>query len=238
MDARQALQAVTLLARGSADDPHAEELLRHALPGAADLITGMQAPVETLTIIFNAIPHPTVILAPAAAALCQRILNLLPASTEPAVRAYWLHNLGIRLAGLGRLAEALTADKEAVTIRRELAAASPDRYRPDLARSLNSLGVSFWELGRPAGALPVTEEAVAIFRALAGRQPGSLPPRPRRIAGQPRHLVLGAGPPGRGPAGHRGSRRDPPGAGRRQPGPLPPRPRPLASARARIRRHS
>ncbi len=55
LDARQALQAVTLLARGSADDPHAEELLRHALPGAADLITGMQAPVETLTIIFNAI---------------------------------------------------------------------------------------------------------------------------------------------------------------------------------------
>ena len=46
LDARQALQAVTLLARASADDPHAEELLRQALPGTADLITGMQAPAE------------------------------------------------------------------------------------------------------------------------------------------------------------------------------------------------
>jgi hypothetical protein len=90
LDARQALQAVTLLARASADDPHAEELLRQTLPGTADLITGTQAPLETLTTIFNAIPDQTVILAPAAAALCQRILNLLPASTEPAVRAYWL----------------------------------------------------------------------------------------------------------------------------------------------------
>jgi len=44
--------------------------------------------------IVNAIPGQTVVLAPAAAALCQRILNPLPASTGLAVRAYWLHNLG------------------------------------------------------------------------------------------------------------------------------------------------
>jgi hypothetical protein len=97
---------VTLLARASADDPHAGELLRQALPGTAGLITGMQASVEALMTIVNAIPPQTVVLAPAAAALCQRILNVLPASTGPAVRAYWLHNLGIRLTGLGRPAEA------------------------------------------------------------------------------------------------------------------------------------
>jgi hypothetical protein len=50
--------------------------------------------VETLTTIVNAIPGQTGVLAPAAAALCQRILNLLPVSTGLAVRAYWLHNLG------------------------------------------------------------------------------------------------------------------------------------------------
>jgi len=171
LDARQALQAVTLLARASADDPHAEELLRQALPGTADLITGMHAPVETLTTIFNAIPDQTVILAPAAVGLCQRILNLLPASTEPAVRAYWLQNLGIRLAELGRPAEALPVSQEAVTIHRELAAASPDRYRPDLAGSLTNLGVRLWALGRPAEALPVTEEAVVIRRELAAASP-------------------------------------------------------------------
>jgi tetratricopeptide (TPR) repeat protein len=171
LDARQALQAVTLLARASAEDPHAEDLLRQALPGTADLITGMQAPVEALMTIVNAIPHPTVVLAPAAAALCQRILSLLPASAGPAVRAYWLHNLGGRLAGLGRPAEALPPAEEAVAMYRELAAASPDRYRPDLARSLGNLGVSFWELGRPADALPVTQEAVAMFRELAAASP-------------------------------------------------------------------
>ena len=143
LDARQALQAVMLLARASADDAHAEELLRQALPGTADLITGMQAPLEALMTIVNAIPDQTVILAPAAAALCQRILSLLPPSTEAAVRAYWLRNLAIRLAGLGHPAKALPVTGEAATMYRELAAANPDRYRPDLARSLSNLGVRF-----------------------------------------------------------------------------------------------
>ena len=92
----------------SADDAHAGELLRQALPGTADLITGMQAPRAALMTIVNAIPDQTVILAPAAAAaLCQRILSLLPASAELAVRAYCPRNLVIRLGGLGHPAEAL-----------------------------------------------------------------------------------------------------------------------------------
>jgi hypothetical protein len=51
---------------------------------------------------------------------------------------------------------------EAVTIRRELAAANPDRYRPDLAASLDNLGVMFSELGRPADAEAAQREAQAI----------------------------------------------------------------------------
>ena len=171
LDARQALQAATLLARASSDHPHAEELLRQALPSVADLITGGPAPAETLTMIYNAIPYPTVVLAPVAAALCQRILRLLPADTEPAIRANWLTNLGIWFSALGRPAEALPAEQEAVAIYRELAAASPDRYRPDLASSLSSLGFGFSELGRPAEGLPVSEEAVAMFRELAAATP-------------------------------------------------------------------
>jgi hypothetical protein len=118
LDARQALQAVTLLARASADDPHAEELLRQTLPGTADLITGISAPRDTLATIVNAIPKATVILAPAAAALCQRILDLLPSGSEPPVRAYWLHNLSLRLGALGHPAEALAAEQQAIAIRR------------------------------------------------------------------------------------------------------------------------
>ena len=44
----------------------------------------------------------------------------------------------LRLAGLGRREEALAASTEAVAIRRELAAARPDAFTPDLAGSLNN----------------------------------------------------------------------------------------------------
>ena len=43
---------------------------------------------------------------------------------------------------------------------RELAAASPDRYRPDLATSLTNLGVTFSKLGRDAEAAAASDEAV------------------------------------------------------------------------------
>ena len=138
-----------------------------------------------------------------------------------------LDNLGVRFSELGRPADALPVTQEAVTIRRELAAANPDRYRPDLARSLDNLGVRFSELGRPADALPVTEEAVTDYRELAAANPDRYRPDLARLTVQPRHPVLGAGPPGRRPARHRGSRHHPPRTGRRQPRPLPPRPRPL-----------
>ena len=167
LDSRQARRAVTLLARASSDDPDAEALLSQTLPDVADFIAGLDAPRETLTAIYNAVPNLTVILAPAAVTLVRQIMALLPADSGPAVRTYWLSVLGLRLSELGRPADALPVTEEAVAMYRELAAASPDRYRPDLARSLTNLGVQFSELGRPADALPVTEEAVAMYRELA-----------------------------------------------------------------------
>jgi len=97
LDARQGVRAVALLARASSDYPEAENLLSHVLPNVADLIADMDAPAEVLTAILNAIPYPTVILAPAAVSLGQRITNDLPVGTEPAVKAYWLSTLGSRL---------------------------------------------------------------------------------------------------------------------------------------------
>jgi len=171
LDARQALRAVTLLARASSDYVEAEELLSQTLPTVADLIGDMQAPAETLIAIFNAIPYPTVTLAPAAVTLGQRITSRLPAGTEPAVRAYWLSNLGLRLSELARPGDALNAEQEAVTVYRELAAANPKRYRTDLAATLNNLSAAFSQLGRPAEALPAAEEAAAIRRELAVADP-------------------------------------------------------------------
>jgi len=82
-----------------------------------------------------------------------------------------VNNLGEHLDHLGRPAAALPVTEEAVAIRRELAAANPDKYRPGLAASLLTLGPVLSELGHPAAALPVTEEAVAIRRELAAANP-------------------------------------------------------------------
>jgi hypothetical protein len=49
--------------------------------------------------------------------------------------------------------------EEAVAIRRELAAANPDRYRPDLARSLRVLSQALEKLGRTAEASAARREA-------------------------------------------------------------------------------
>ena len=48
---------------------------------------------------------------------------------------------------MGRPADALQPAQKAVTIYRKLAAAMPDRYRPNLASSLNNLADSSEALG-------------------------------------------------------------------------------------------
>jgi hypothetical protein len=163
LDSRQARRAVTLLARAAADDPEAEALLSQTLPDVAGFIVGLDAHRETLTAIFNAIPYPTVILAPAAAALAQQIMALLPADSTPAVRAYWMSTLGLRLSEVGRPADALPVIEEAVTMYRELATATPDRHRPDLALSLTNLADVLAALGQHADADAARYEA-AEFR--------------------------------------------------------------------------
>jgi hypothetical protein len=63
-----------------------------------------------------------------------------------------LTNLGIWLSTLGRPAQALPVTEEAVAIYRELAAAAPDRYRPDLAASPGNLADALLALKRTTAA--------------------------------------------------------------------------------------
>jgi tetratricopeptide (TPR) repeat protein len=174
LNGRQALNAVTLLARASADDTDAEEMLSRLLPNVARNLNDLNAPLEILMAIFNVIPYPTITLASVAVAISQRIITLLPQDTPLVVRAYLLHNLGIRLGEQGRPAEALPFFQEALDIRAGLAAEHPDPYgyhRVDLADSLTDRGIAFSELGRAADALSATEEAVSIYRELAVASP-------------------------------------------------------------------
>ena len=94
---------------------------------AADL------PAADLIAVAEAIPYPTVALAALDAAVTRQILDALPSGADPADRARWLDALGVSLSQVGRPADALPVTQEAVAMYRELAAASPDRYRPDLA---------------------------------------------------------------------------------------------------------
>ena len=86
-----------------------------------------------------------------------------------------LNNLSNRLADLGRREEALAAIQEAVAIYRELAAARPDAFRPDLASSLNNLSLRLADLGRREDALAATQEAAGLPGAGRG-SPGCVPP--------------------------------------------------------------
>ena len=58
--------------------------------------------------------------------------------------------------------EALPVIEETVTIHRELTAASPDRYRPDLAQSLTNLGEVLEAVGRKADADAARDEAAKL----------------------------------------------------------------------------
>ena len=63
-----------------------------------------------------------------------------------------------------------------MTLYRELAAARPDAFRPDLARSLNSLAARLADLGRREDALAAIEEAARIYRELAAARPDAFRP--------------------------------------------------------------
>ena len=132
-----------------------------------------------------------------------------------------LNNLSVRLGNLGRREDALAAIQEAVAIRRELAAARPDAFRPALATALTNLSNQLAGLGRREDALAAVQEAVAIRRELAAARPDAFRPGlaaalhslSNQLAGlaggrtrwlrarRPQHLPgAGCGPPGRVPA--------------------------------------
>ena len=196
---RQAERAMTVLAQAWAHHQEAQNLLTAALrddlgclavPAArasiqtraelgdvlADALADAPAPPGVLADIAEALPYPSVVLAQANVAITLRVRQALPPESGPQTKARWADRAGMMLAAAGRPKDALPAHQEAVSIYRELAAANPGSYRPDLARALDHLGVSLWALGRPEEALPVAQEAVDANRDLADANPDSYRP--------------------------------------------------------------
>ena len=194
LEPAQAAQAMTVLARAWTHQPLAGQVIagalegdlaRMALPAAAaamqnrpetdrllaEAFADAPAPVDELTRIARQLPYPTVTLARAAATVTQRVLTSLPPDTERDTIGRWAAQAGIRLSEAGLPTEALAAEEEAVTVFRELAGASPERYLPALAQALINVCFSLAELGRPEDALTAAEEALSICQDLGTSPP-------------------------------------------------------------------
>ena len=192
LDAWRAGKALTVLARAALTQPNVNGLLARAL--AADLdhlaVPALAVAVETnrtvgdllsyaldtyavsrttLVQVAQEAPYPSFALAAPTAITLRRLADDAADDSE---RARWLVNLSTRLSGLGRREEALAAIEEVTGLYRQLAAARPDAFLPNLALSLNNQAVRLADLGRPEEALAAIEEAVAIRRQLAAARPG------------------------------------------------------------------
>jgi tetratricopeptide (TPR) repeat protein len=174
LDAARARRVLILLARASGEHPAARGLLESLIARFPEVVAGLAEPREVMVAVADAIPYPSLALAPAHASLSSTIAGTFAAG-EPG-RALWLNNLAVLLGGLGRREDALAAIEEAVTIRRTLAQARPDAFLPDLAMSLNNQSNRLSDLGRREDALAAIEEAVTIRRTLAQARPDAFLP--------------------------------------------------------------
>ena len=84
------------------------------------------------------------------------------------------NNLGAFYSGVGRRADAVAPNEEAVTLYRGLAAQNP-AFAPNLATALNNLGICYSGVGRRADAVAPSEEAVTHYRELAAQNPAFAP---------------------------------------------------------------
>jgi hypothetical protein len=94
--------------------------------------------------------------------------------------------LSVLLEQTGQPVQAERACRDALVLRRTLAVARPDAYRPQLAGTLYNLGLILSAHDRdPAEVRALWAESAAIFDDLATRQPGRFEERRDRVR---RHL--------------------------------------------------
>lgn len=108
------------------------------------------------------------------AALTRRLTgHALTQTDDEAVKARLCDELAVRLSHAGLFEDAVSANEDAVAVRRRLAEADPARHEAALANSLGNLGIDLWNVGRPADALDAMTEAVDIYRRLVCAEPGA-----------------------------------------------------------------
>ncbi|SCE66784.1 Tetratricopeptide repeat-containing protein [Micromonospora matsumotoense] len=194
----QAVRALTVLGRARTHQADAAALIEVALgvdvprmveavlqvgvqfpgvftPGAVRLLADADIDLDWAQWTAERVPYPSMELGRLAVALTTRIVAGFTPDTPREVHARWMSTHSIRLAEIGRRAEALTASQEAVCLRRELTITNRDAHLPDLAKSLNNHANRLTEAGQHTEALTTSHEAVNLYRQLTTNRDPHLP---------------------------------------------------------------
>ncbi|WP_203924678.1 tetratricopeptide repeat protein [Rugosimonospora africana] len=192
----QAVQTLTVLGRAAAWQPAATTLIDAALVadpsviGSAAIRVARQFPSllpgrlaaffstanidpKELRRLAQQVPFPSMELHSVALALTSRIVMAGSTTASASDRGLWLNSHALRLAEAGRRDEALSASKEAVSVRQELVAGNRADHLADLASSLNNYANRLAAVGRRREALTISGEALAVYRELAADNPNA-----------------------------------------------------------------
>lgn len=168
-----------VLAGPAVDVATQTEAPRPLLEALEQITASSRAPFADLDQLARRLPPSSYSLGSWSAQLIQRIADHHRSRShgDPEARpalADALHDLSGRLERLGQWDKALAALREAVAIRRKMAAKEPDTFLPRLSMSLNNLSVLLSHHGQTKEALAVASEAVEIQRKVAAQQPDDI----------------------------------------------------------------
>ena len=139
------------------------------------LLLGQQDPEafrQSVYAVADRLPEDSVVLASFSAALIQTVTGIVHRLAEIGPEVYeadlarLLTALSARLASAGRRQEAAVVARKAVSVCRQMAAAS-EHHLPDLATALNNLSNNMRDAGQRQAAIAPAQEAVQIFQQLA-----------------------------------------------------------------------
>ncbi len=139
---------------------------------------GTSDDLPLLVAIEAELPEQTTLLRAERVEVLEALLGLVGQGGDERkpLRARLLNNYSIFLSAVGDREGALEASREAAALYRELAAARPEAFRPNLAASLNNLSAFLSAVGDREGALGAIREAVALRRELAAARPEAFRP--------------------------------------------------------------
>ena len=173
LDVGRVARVIRLLVRACTEDRRVIGPLAGILREAEALLGGLQAPLEELATVADALSVPAshLVMPEAAARLYARVAQMLPETTAPAVQAYWLGGTATRLAGIGRQSQVVQLFEQTADLRRRAAVSGSALQRSNLAGSLANLSSAYQSAGRKDDALRVAVEGVEIRRELATSDP-------------------------------------------------------------------